>query len=296
MLKYTDFIIAGPIMQFTMLSRQILITIFSLTLLCFASAHAVADENHFAFFPGEKLKFKMKWGIFPAGEAVLEVLPIETINGVKSFHFVMQAKTNSFIDRIYKYRSRIDAYADLRMTRSLKYLKRTEAGKAVKEVNVQFDWEKKEAYYFRSKTKFGTKPTTKYRRRRTPLLAGSFDPLSVFYYTRLLNISQNRPIERPVTDGKKCVMASAEIIKREFIKLNGELYDTFLVQPDLKHIEGVFSKSKDAKIYIWVTADERRIPLKIKSKVIVGSFTGELVSAEGPKAMIVSTNETGTEK
>ena len=265
-------------------------------LLCFASAHAVADENYLAFFPGEKLKFKLKWGIFPAGEAVLEVLPIEIINGVKSFHFVMQAKTNSFIDKIYKYRSRIDAYADLRMTRSLKYLKKTEAGKAVKEVNVQFDWDKKEAYYFRSKTKFGPNPTTKYRKRRTPLLPGSFDPLSVFYYTRLLNISQNRPIERPVTDGKKCVMASAEIIKRENIKLNGKSYDTFLVQPDLKHVEGVFSKSKDAKIYIWVTADERRIPLKIKSKIVIGSFTGELVSAEGPKAMTVSITETGIEK
>lgn len=275
-------------MQFNILNRQILITIFSLMLLCFASAHAVADESYLAFSPGEKLKFKLKWGIFPAGEAVLEVLPIETINGVKSFHFVMQAKTNSFFDKIYKYRSRIDAYADLRMTRSLKYLKKTEAGKAVKEVKVQFDWEKKEAYYFRTKTKFGPNPTTKNRKRRTSLLPGSFDPLSIFYYTRLLTISQNRPIERPVTDGKKCVMASAVIIKRENIKLNGKSYDTFLVQPDLKHVEGVFSKSKNAKIHIWVTADERRIPVKIKSKVIVGSFTGELVSAEGPKASTAS--------
>ena len=280
-------------MQFNIQNRRILITIFSLTLLCIASDHAVADENNSAFFPGEKLKFKLKWGIFPAGEAVLEVLPIETINGIKSFHFVMQAKSNSFIDKIYKYRSRIDAYADLRMTRSLKYLKKTEAGKAFKEVNVQFDWEKKEAYYFRTKTKTGPNPTTKYRKRLTPLLPGSFDPLSVFYYTRLLNISQNRPIERPVTDGKKCVMASAQIIKRENIKLNGKSYDAYLVQPDLKHVEGVFSKSKNAKIHIWVTADKRRIPLKIKSKVVVGSFTGELVSAEGPKAMTISKTETG---
>lgn len=279
-----------------MISRRILTAIFSLTLLCFASAPAVADENHLAFFPGEKFKFKMKWGIFPAGEAVLEVLPIETINGIKSFHFRMQAKTNAFIDKIYKYRSQIDAYADLAMTRSLKYLKKTEARKAVKEVNVYFDWEKKEALYFRSKTEIGPNPTTRFQKKRTPLMSGSFDPLSVFYYTRLINIHQNHPIERPVTDGKKCVMASAEIIKRETITLNGKSYDTLLVQPDLKHVEGVFSKSKDARINIWVTADERRIPLKIKSKVIVGSFTGELVSAEGPQAMTASTTETEIEK
>jgi len=34
---------------------------------------------------------------------------------------------------------------------------------------------------------------------------------------------------------------------------------------------------------LWVTADKRRIPVKIKSKVVVGSFVGELVSATGLK-------------
>jgi hypothetical protein len=41
----------------------------------------------------------------------------------------------------------------------------------------------------------------------------------------------------------------------------------------------VFKKSKNAKIKLWVTADSRRIPIKIKSKVKIGSFTGELVDA-----------------
>jgi hypothetical protein len=54
-----------------------------------------------------------------------------------------------------------------------------------------------------------------------------------------------------------------------------------LVEPDLKHVGGVFKKSKNAKLRIWVTADARRIPVKIESEVIVGSFVGELVSAEG---------------
>ena len=44
---------------------------------------------------------------------------------------------------------------------------------------------------------------------------------------------------------------------------------------------GVFKKSKDASIQIWVTADENRIPLRLKSKVVVGNFIGELISADG---------------
>jgi len=76
-------------------------------------------------------------------------------------------------------------------------------------------------------------------------------------------------------------MCSGESVKREKIKVASGTYDTFLVEPDLQHIGGVFEKSKDAKLKIWVTADKRRIPVKIKSKVIVGSFVAELISAEG---------------
>jgi hypothetical protein len=43
----------------------------------------------------------------------------------------------------------------------------------------------------------------------------------------------------------------------------------------------VFEKSKDARIQLWVTADRRHIPVKIKSRVVVGTFVGELVTAEG---------------
>jgi hypothetical protein len=60
-------------------------------------------------------------------------------------------------------------------------------------------------------------------------------------------------------------------------------YDTYLIEPEIKHIGGVFEKSKNAKIKLWVTADKRKIPVKIKSKVVVGSFVGELVSATGLK-------------
>ena len=55
-------------------------------------------------------------------------------------------------------------------------------------------------------------------------------------------------------------------------------YETYLVEPDLKYLGGVFKKSEDAKLQIWVTTDERRVPVRIKSKLVVGSFVAELVS------------------
>jgi hypothetical protein len=246
---------------------------------------ASAQEAAPVFQPGEKLRFGLRWGFIPAGEAVLEVLPIENFKGQEVYHFVMTVRTNAFIDTFYRYRSRIDAYADVDMTRSIFYNSRTEAGRSIKETQVHFDWEKNEAYYYRIKTELGRQPETRERKRRTMLMPGSFDPLSVFYYTRFLRFDQNCPLERPVTDGKKCVVASAAVLKREEVSINGKAYDTFVIQPDLKHVEGVFEKSENARITIWLTADDRRIPVKLKSKIIVGSFTGELLAAEGVENM-----------
>jgi len=234
------------------------------------TGNAGADENVFPFHAGEKLVFEARWGFIPAGEAVLEVLPAEAVSGVKSCHFVMTARTYPFIDLFYKVRDRIDSYADLGMTHSILYKKR-KRGRGKKDVVVDFNWGKRVARY----SKNGKK------RRLISILPGSFDPLSVFYAFRIHELKEGLVIKVPVTDGKKCVMGMARVIKREKISVDSRTYDTYLVEPDLEHIGGVFEKSKNARLQIWVTADKRRIPVRIKSKVIVGSFVGELISAEG---------------
>jgi len=228
-----------------------------------------AVEKPLPFSPGEKLTFQVKWSFIPAGEAVLEVLPIETINGVKSYHFVLIAKTYPFIDLFYKVRNRIDAYTDIELTHSILY-KKQKRGKNKRDVVVNFNWERQEAQY----SNFGKK------KKPISLLPGSFDPWSVFYAFRLHDLREGTRIKAPVTDGKKCVIGEARVVKREKIQLPSGTYDTYLVEPDLRHIGGVFEKSKDAKLKIWVTADTRRIPVKIESKVIVGSFVGELIAVE----------------
>jgi hypothetical protein len=138
-------------------------------------------------------------------------------------------------------------------------------------VVVNFNWDNNKAQY----------STLKNDREPIDVLKGSFDPLSAFYYTRLFDLKEKLIIERPVTDGKKCIIGKAFVIKKETLKLTSGTYDTYLIEPEIKHVGGVFEKSKNAKIQIWVTADSRRMPVKIKSKVVVGSFVGELVSATG---------------
>ena len=242
-----------------------------LIFICSFVSEARASEEHRPFRPGEKLRFVLKWTFIKAGEATLEVLPFETVNGVRSYHFVLTAKSTSFLDKFYKVRDRIDAYANEKMSRSVFFKKHQEEGKTHRDVEVHFNWLTREVQY----SNFGKKKDP------VPLLPGAFDPLSAFYFCRFFDLDQHQIVERPITDGKKCVMGRLKVVGKEKIRLSVGTYDSFVLEPELRHVGGVFEKSRDAKIRLWVSADKHRIPLRIRSKVVVGSFVGELVSAEG---------------
>lgn len=228
---------------------------------------ALASDKPFA--PGEKLKFNLSWEFVPAGEAVLSVAPISEINGEPVFHFVLQVKTNSFLDLFYKVRDQIDSYTDVAMTRSVLYKKKQRERKKKRNVTVTFDWENNLAQY------------TKSDKKRAPIALepGAFDPLGIFYFVRSSVLETGSVLERPVSDGKRCVIGLGHIIKRETITVPAGTFDTFLIEPDLKDVKGVFEKSEDSNILIWVTADSRHIPVKIQSKVVIGRFMGELTEA-----------------
>jgi hypothetical protein len=240
---------------------------------CFAALPlpplAGAEGGEIPFSPGEKLTFQVRWAFIPAGEGTLKIHPMATINGTRSYHFSFTARTSELADLFYKVRDRIDAYTDHAMTRSLLYTKRQD-GKRNRRVAVNFDWEKNQARY----TDIGEE------RKPIAVLPGSFDPLSVFYAFRLFDLREGLELQLPVTDGKKCVTGKAAVIRRETIRVRGTSYDTFLVEPDLEHLGGVFEKKRDSKLKIWVTADGTSTPVRIESEVIVGSFVAELVSRE----------------
>lgn len=239
-----------------------------LVLVLFSPGKAVADPSTIPFTAGEKLVFQLSWTIIPAGEAVLEIRPHTLVNGDKAWHFRMTAETNSFVDTFYKVRDQIDGYTDASMNHSVLYKKKQREGSTHRDIVVTFDHPNEQVQYSNFKTT--KKPIT--------IEPGAFDPLSAFYFVRGLDMASGSAIERPVTDGKKCVIGRVKVIKRETVKVASGTYDTWLIEPDLKHVGGVFEKSKNAKLQLWVTADSRRIPVKIKSKVVVGSFIGELVS------------------
>ena len=232
----------------------------------------IAHASPIPFAPGEKLKYALRWENIPAGELLLEIRPMTTINGNPAYHFVMTAKSNAAVDIFCKIRDRIDAYANAQMTRSVFYRKEQNGSRGLKREEVRFDWVNSQAQY-RGKSK---------THAPIALRPGSFDPLSAFYFARMA-ISKNTPlVKRPVTDGKKSFIGNTSLVGRETVTLaDGRRYRTLVLEPEMGLLGGVFKESKDAKMRVWVTDDEKRIPVQIKAKVSVGHFIGELVSAEG---------------
>jgi hypothetical protein len=255
------------------LTKHIILILLVITFLDFTVINIAAKEQVLVipFGSGEKLTYKGRWGKIPAGELSLEVLPKQTINGIESYHFAMITKTNEAVDLIYKIRERQDSYVDTGMTHSILYKKKTES-KHPRDAIIDFNWKKLEATY----TNFGK------TKRPINILPGTFDPLALFYIIRCHSLKENSEIYIPLTDGSRNIAIRAIVGKRDIIEVGGKTYDTIEITPDMKMLDTldkykVVKKSDNPQLKIWITADKKKIPVKIRTKVGIISFDFDYV-------------------
>ena len=253
--------------QCTKLSRAHFFFIILTGMLFFLTPLSNAGETMLPFFIGEEIKYTVSWEMIRAGKAKFKVLPLTTLNGEKAYHFLLEVKSSRYVDMFFKIRDRLEGFADLAFSRSLLH-KKTQSGKDKRQVIVNFDWEKKTAVY----SNFGKK------RDPIEIPLKTFDPVSAFYKMRTLNFKTDQSLSFPVSDGKKCFIQKGEVIKKEKITLSSGTFDTYLLVLKVNHFSGVFKKSENPTVKLWVTADDRKIPVRIKVKVFIGSVIFDLVS------------------
>lgn len=225
------------------------------------------EKSDRPFAPGERLEYVLKWGKIPAGRATFEVRELTDVNGETAYHFVMVARTNRIVDAVYKVRDRAESFAAADWSGSLLYRKQQKEGDHERDIEVTFDRDEGMTQY----TNFGES------RAPVEVGPGTFDPLSVFYAIRCLDPSASAH-EVPVTDGKRCESAKIQAGELTTLKTADGVVDAWLIEPDMSKVGGVFSKSKNATLRVWLSADDRRVPLRFSSSVKVGSFHGVLVS------------------
>ncbi|MEK6545277.1 MAG: DUF3108 domain-containing protein, partial [Nitrospinota bacterium] len=77
---------------------------------------------------------------------------------------------------------------------------------------------------------------------------------------------------------KKNWQVEVNVLKKEKIKIYSGEVDTILVKPLLK-FEGIFQRKGD--LYIWLTDDEKKIPVQVKTSIIIGSIQSKIISING---------------
>lgn len=238
-----------------------------------ALADPPAQGASLPFGPGEKISYNIYWTVVLGGTATLETLEPESIDGHQTLRFRALAKSTPFVDKFYMVRDSIEAWVDTGVSRSWQYKKDQSEGDYQRNYLVTFDALGLTAYRY-SKGKF---------KNAVSIPRGTFDPLSMLFLFRTKPLAVGYQFIAPVTDGDKYIVGTAKVVKRERIKTQIGEFDTFLVEPDVRDIGGVFRKSPDATLQVWITDDERRIPVRVRSKVVVGYFSMEITGYEPPK-------------
>jgi hypothetical protein len=210
---------------------------------------------------GESLRFSVNYGFINAGAAYLEVLPdVKEWNGFPVYRLVARAESNRFFSGMYKVRNRIESFWDSTGHFSRRYLENRREGKHRAQNEIVFDYTKQEARYQDGKT--------------FPIPPGVQDALSSFYYTRTQPLPLGGSLYFDYHASRKSVPMEVKVLGREKVETPAGTFKCVVIEPVLK-AGGIF-KNK-GRLVIWLTDDERRMPVLMKSKVLIGSISATLV-------------------
>ncbi len=110
------------------------------------------------------------------------------------------------------------------------------------------------------------------------------DFFSSGYYIRMQNLIVKQDLTFPIFEDNKNYDAKIKVIKKERISLLGGKVDTIVIKPILK-FEGALQKRD--KLWVWLTDDKQRVPVKLRLKMLFGSIYLKLIKAEGVDLKII---------
>jgi len=227
----------------------------------FASSAQEADYTAVpvVFGPGERMVFSIGYGPVNAGEGILEVLGLTEYQNRTCYHIQSKANSNRFFSSVYKVRDKIISYIDVETLYSRYFYKRLREGDYKKTVEISFDHSEELARYADG--------------RSFPAESGVQDVLSAFYYVRTLDLKPGSEYSVPAHSSRKTYNLKVLVHGRERVKVAAGEWDCFVVEPVIEG-EGLFKH--EGKLTLYLTDDEYRIPVLIKTKVPVGSIDVEL--------------------
>ncbi len=244
---------------------------FWILVLLISHSNVLAETDFkLPFSNGEKLTYRLRWGFINVGKCILHVEGPVVFNGEPAYKFDFELKTNKFADKLFKIRDHMTSYVDLTINKTIQSFFKQNEGRRSKDISVDFDWDNNTVQY------------SNYGEKREPLkmTKSYFDPLAIFFYLRKQQFNLSEDILLPITDGKKLIEVNVDVFKKEKVKTPAGTFNSYIIKPENKWLGGVYKKTKKPTLSIWFSDDQKKIPVKLKSKVLVGSFKAELISID----------------
>jgi hypothetical protein len=212
-----------------------------------------------AFGVGERLEFSVKYGLLPAGTAVMKIPEIVDYEGHPSFRIISTAKSNSVISVFYKVRDSVETIVDYDGIFPRKFHKRLREG----------------GYKADKTTLFDQKMHLAIAGNDTiPTYAFVQDALSSLYYIRTRELTPGSEILIDSHTDKKNYPLKVLVYRRETVDVPAGSFDCLVIEPVMR-AGGIF-KAK-GRIWIWLTDDQFKIPVKMQTEVFfLGSITARL--------------------
>ncbi len=222
-------------------------------------------ENN-AFTVGEKLTFDVRYGFVTAGVASFNIPQMKRISGREAYYVTFEVNTVPSFDWIYKVRDRYVDYIDKEGLFPWRFEQHIREGGYSRDFSAFFDQRKGKA-----KTSEGEYDIPKYVN----------DIVSAFYLARTFDYSNMKVDDKFHLQNfykDKVYDLDVRYVGRETVEVPAGKFDCIIVEPLVQ--EGGLFKS-EGSILVWLTNDKIKMPVKVKTKVIVGSIDADLTSYEG---------------
>lgn len=204
------------------------------------------------FAIGERLEYDVKFGVLKVGSGRMEVLGIEEIRGRPAWHTSFTVKGGTFF---YKVNDKLESWIDTHTFASLRHRQDLQEGKRDRER--LFEIYPDRLVYTENGGE--EQPTA-----RDPLDDGSF-----LYFIRTVPLSVGQTYDFPRYFKPDRNPVRVRVLRKEEVKVPAGRFPAIVVQPIIKS-KGIFSENGRAEI--WLSDDDRRIMLQLKSSLSFGTL------------------------
>jgi hypothetical protein len=218
-----------------------------------------------AFHPGETLTYDVSWSnMFSAGTVTMTVETEKLPDKREVLRFVVRGRSQGLVDKVFPVNDAVQSVFDPLLMQSLSYSLRESYGKKKRLRVTEFDHAKKTAV-----CRLNEDPP------ETLIIPDPVqDGLSLLYFLRTKeDLAIGRHMDIDVVDSGKNWTIEVSILAREKLTTAAGKFDTIKIKTYPKY-KGVFMNK--GEVLLWLTDDDRKIPVLMKSKLKVGSFVFEL--------------------